>query len=125
MRRLGLWIAVVGALGSWPGRSDSPPESICTIASADRITTTSIECLSCHDGTVTESIAESHPFDVDYDAARTRSSDLRPRGALPANLVLPGGKVTCLTCHDGASTEPAKTSLPQAGSQLCFACHAL
>ncbi len=124
MRRLGLWI-VVGAFVSWPGKSDSPPQPICTISRADRITTTSAECLSCHDGTVTTSIGESHPYDVDYDGARARSSNLRPRGALPANLVLPGGKVTCTTCHDGASTEPAKTSLPLVGSQLCFACHAL
>ena len=108
----------------------------CTLARVDRYQATTRECLSCHDGMIAPARAISlpagwgpaashgdHPVDVSYDQASARNHRLRTRYALSRSLALPGGKVTCVTCHDGASREPRHTSLTMSRSALCLGCH--
>lgn len=112
--------------------------SACALGRQNRQLATTQSCLSCHDGSVAMAVNyavgaavgggmhASHPVDVDYAAAAARlPGRLQPAGSLPANLVLPGGKVTCVTCHDGASSEKAHASMPLARSRLCMGCHDL
>lgn len=111
-------------------------EKLCELRTADRARATTRSCLACHDGTVAPATAHDpagahrgsglHPVEIDYDRAAMRAgTSLLPRGALAPALVLPGGKLTCTTCHDGASRLPARTALPMSGSRLCLACHAM
>jgi predicted CXXCH cytochrome family protein len=63
---------------------------------------------------------------MSYGASQVRKPrTLVPEPALPAALVLPEGKVSCVTCHDGASGERHHTAMTMSKSTLCSACHAL
>jgi predicted CXXCH cytochrome family protein len=106
------------------------PIELCELRGADRAGTPARSCLTCHDGSVAsghlaradERGSGRHPVEVEYALAQARG-----RGALrvapAAELPLVGGKVTCTTCHDGHSREPAKVAVPMRGSALCFGCH--
>jgi predicted CXXCH cytochrome family protein len=100
----------------------------------------SIRCLSCHDGVTARETAyetasghgvmalgdtaRDHPVGVRYRAyGRERGSKLRAEGALPATVRLPGGRVSCVSCHDLYSREPKLLTVPIEGSALCFTCH--
>lgn len=92
-------------------------------------------CLSCHDGSVASNhvslarnagMERSHPVDIVYASSLARlPGKLHVRYDMPQRLVLPDGRVTCITCHDGASSEPFHVALPMNGSRLCFGCHNL
>ena len=90
--------------------------------SLDRASVESRHCLACHNGSAGPAVPlhDSHPVDRAYaDAWLQRRAGLR---AIPAlEIVLAGGRVTCTSCHDGASSFPRKTALPQA--TLCQGCH--
>ncbi len=73
-------------------------------------------CASCH----AFSVGSSHPIDVE------------PAGAVPADLPLTDGRVSCLTCHDESATEPHENRGGRRGPMLrrdpdtqglCAACH--
>jgi hypothetical protein len=110
----------------------SPRETVCELGRADRARTPSAQCLACHDGAAATGVGFAprasnlpgldHPVEVDYEAARLRSPRLRPRAALPREIVLVNGRITCTTCHDGAAQTRAHT-VPQ--EQLCTSCHEL
>jgi len=88
-------------------------------------------CLGCHEqGEAAPRIAEhaSHPWDVAYQVTRRRASPLRPApAALARGVVMPDGRVTCLSCHAAASRERFRLRLPQddgpVAERLCQACH--
>jgi len=98
-------------------------------------------CLGCHDGVnAVDAVNHAgqfgntvsvfnrnreHPIGVDYiAAARTRSdAALRSPSQLPHSVRLPGGKVSCVSCHDVYSHQPHLLSAPIEGSRLCFTCH--
>jgi len=88
----------------------------------DRSAVDSRRCLACHDGSAGPAVPlhDSHPVERSYaDAWMAQRGHLR---AIPApELVLAAGRVTCATCHAGASPHPASTALP--GSRLCQGCH--
>jgi hypothetical protein len=72
------------------------------------------DCVNCHAG---HDGHRSHPVDVDHESARfrTRGSGpgLRPAAeVVKAGVFLSEGKVTCLTCHDGASPWKYKLAIP-------------
>jgi predicted CXXCH cytochrome family protein len=142
----GLALAPVAALLLWsaPARSEmwsddalARETSACALGRTSRAQASSRGCLSCHDGLAASAVSYtfgrgsgsmhgSHPVDVDYGAAELRPGNrFRPPGALPASIVLPGGKVGCVSCHDGASPERYHTALPMDRSRLCFSCHDL
>ncbi len=111
------------------------PKSGSAIDRASRI------CLSCHDG-VTASDAghetglnrgsgylgdgdRNHPIGVPYPLSGTRHVDvpLRPAAALPETVRLPGGVVSCVSCHDLYQPDKNRLSVPIEESRLCLTCH--
>ncbi|MFQ5872243.1 MAG: cytochrome c3 family protein [Dehalococcoidia bacterium] len=82
-------------------------------------------CLECHDGALAQDVV-SHPIGMDYATSFfQRQGTLKPIGTLPSSIRLEEGRVGCASCHDTASSLPAKLALSNAGSALCFACHNL
>jgi len=77
------------------------------------------ECLACHRASIGEisslrnpqlvmvgSRLGSHSVGVRYDEAwRANPQGLRPLSSLPLSIELPGGRVTCVSCH--RPTEPS------------------
>lgn len=99
----------------------------------------SAECLSCHDGVTAGETGygsgihggdygdprRNHPIGVRYPRQGTTRTEvpLRPANALPPTIHLPGGTVSCISCHDLYNMESKRLSVPIIGSQLCFTCH--
>lgn len=103
----------------------APSAAACALEKPlDRRRTPSSACLECHDGSKALQARTGHKYDVEY--ARP-ASDLRvDPEKFNANVVLADGKVTCLTCHDPASTLPGHLAGPTSGDvdkRLCVACH--
>lgn len=105
----------------------SDPQQTCLLGKVDRARTLSSTCLSCHDGSAAPSVAfhtatsgGSHPVSVTYAFARPEVA-VRPIGPLDPLVVLPGGRVECVSCHAGDGTGPHKTVL--SFSALCTGCH--
>jgi hypothetical protein len=80
----------------------------------DAVTTRA--CLGCH----AAHAQRSHPVDVDYaDAAWKSRGDLRPLAeVVRRGLLLPDGRLECVTCHDGRSQWAAKIALPPGAPAL-------
>lgn len=125
------------------GRVPAPAPEVCELVNAMPGRTPSSSCMGCHDGTIGpvanvifpstlegfvntphDPGSSSHPVDLDYDASAQRQpGSLTPSGALPSEVVLQEGKLTCVTCHHPDSTQPFRTSLSMDASALCIACH--
>ncbi len=99
----------------------------------------SIQCLGCHssraDGAPAVGIdpqglvrhadgAVNHPIGVNYDAA-SRYGGYRSRMHLSNAILLPDGRVGCISCHQGYTQEHGKLVMSSRGSGLCFECHDL
>jgi len=100
-------------------------------------------CLTCHDGVSSREAsyqttwnsgggsigdrARNHPIGVPYPRGGRRHAEvpLRHSANLPAQVRLPGGNVSCLSCHDLYSPGPNRLSVPIERSHLCLACHML
>ena len=91
----------------------------CKLLDAGSQTLTTQDCLSCHGagGTGTQ-LHRMHSIDVPVRArlasrpgagSSMRSADEVVR----RGLLLPGGAVTCVTCHDGNSTMTYRLVIPQ------------
>lgn len=98
-------------------------------------------CLACHDGVnATESQnmtggnrrggyignrTGNHPVGVRYPKGARRGSGaaMRPASLLPKEVRLPGGMVSCVSCHDLYARERHLLTVPLDGSALCFTCH--
>jgi predicted CXXCH cytochrome family protein len=98
-------------------------------------------CLACHDGVNAPDAAyetgvmrdrgflgdksRNHPIGVPYPNAGTRGVEvpLRPAALLPDAIALPGGYVSCTSCHNLYAPEAKRLSVPIEGSRLCFTCH--
>jgi predicted CXXCH cytochrome family protein len=65
-----------------------------------------------------------HGQGVLYAAAQERGAlRLRRPEALPAAVVLTNGRVTCTTCHDGASDAPHHLARAGTFANVCVSCH--
>ncbi len=95
----------------------------------------SIECLSCHDGTISREtafsvrsgdfqhgIGLSHPVGVEYPEG-SLAKDFFPRGSLPEEVPLFNGRVGCLSCHNPYGDQKNLLSKDNIGSSLCLTCH--
>ena len=98
-------------------------------------------CLTCHDGVTAPDTAyetswnrgsgylgdkgRNHPIGVRYPHAEARRRDppLRPAALLPEAVRLPGGMISCLSCHNLYATDPKHLTVPIEGSRLCMTCH--
>ncbi len=102
----------------------------------------SAECLSCHDGSIgsrsdvgvgywrhsVDFFSQDrgvHPIGVNYRRAAMKDRKLRPPEALPSEIRLVDGKVSCISCHDPYSSRPMRLSMDNRGSRLCGGCHLL
>lgn len=66
----------------------------------------------------------SHPVGVSYQKA-VAFGGYRPQRSVERKLLLPGGKVGCVSCHGGYQKEHGKLLVAMAGSALCMECHDL
>lgn len=102
----------------------SADDGTCTLGRVDRATTTSATCIACHDGTVAPPVALHgdlngvHPVGVAYGLGRPEAA-LRRYGPRNPRLVLPRGRVECVTCHSVRDAGPHWT----VSGDLCTACH--
>ena len=99
------------------------------------------KCLACHDGVSASDRSSTtplnrglgslgdksrnHPVGVEYPEHPTPGAAvrLRPASSLPARVRLPGGRVSCVSCHDLYSAGRHRLSVPVEESTLCFTCH--
>jgi hypothetical protein len=100
------------------------PAPLCSLETGVDRTAPSSGCTSCHTSTTGSFDHGGHRVDIAYEPY---GKDLRPnpleRGV---NVVLPGGRITCLTCHDPQSKLPDHLAAPISGpveKRLCTACH--
>ncbi len=99
----------------------------------------SIQCLGCHsanaDGGPVVGIdpqglvrhadgAMNHPIGINYETA-ARYGGYRSRMQLSKAIMLPDGRVGCVSCHQGYTQEHGKLVIASQGSGLCFECHDL
>jgi predicted CXXCH cytochrome family protein len=105
-------------------------------SAGDGIDDVSQQCLGCHDGAVASSAEtvrapgigtrrESHPLGIAYPPRPRpgREGTFRPAASLDARLILTGGRIGCLTCHDIYSGRESPPVLPNDESRLCSQCH--
>ncbi len=101
------------------------------------------KCLGCHDGvTAGDSVngtdragarsgyghdQKNHPIGIPYRTTGRNQSDtqLRPVSMLPAEIRLPQGRVSCVSCHNLYAKTPKLLSAPIEESHLCFTCHSM
>lgn len=98
----------------------------------------SLQCLSCHEnksdamgvrmgqnGVLYHNSGEAnHPIGVRYPAY-ANISNLRPKSDLPKVILLPDGKLGCVSCHQVYKKEHGKLVMSNQGSALCLQCHNL
>ena len=96
----------------------------------------SSHCISCHGDTVQTGRPGSryadyilahgastmkHPIGFDYDA--NPGQRYRSRATLNENILLPDGKLSCVTCHQAYGDGHGKLVMSNRGSSLCYQCH--
>ena len=64
----------------------------------------------------------NHPIDVDYRAA-SRYGGYRPMNLVDKAVMLPGGRVSCVSCHAGYASEHGRIVATR--RPLCQECHDL
>jgi hypothetical protein len=88
------------------------------------------DCISCHDGSVASSISSctvecgfsgSHSILKAYPPARNRKNYASRAEVESQGIRLPGGMVTCISCHD--LKNPARLHLAVETVRLCGICH--
>jgi len=98
----------------------------------------SLQCMSCHDEQADtnqvgidpqglmrhKSSSINHPIGKSYQAAISYGG-YRPMDQLPKAIVLPDGKIGCISCHVGYSKEHGGLVVPKGQSELCLICHDL
>jgi len=96
----------------------------------------SLQCMGCHNtagdargvqvtstGVVRhESGGANHPIGINYPLM---SGSFKPRSLLPKAIWLPGGKLSCVSCHEPYKKQHGKLTVTNDGSLLCTQCHAL
>lgn len=99
----------------------------------------SLQCMQCHaknanprlvtgvdrNGVVRHaSQSMNHPIGASYGKAG-KFGGYRPRSALDPKLLLPEGKLSCVSCHEGYKLKHGKLVITKEHSALCYACHDL
>jgi len=98
----------------------------------------SLQCISCHENSSSltgvrigangilhhNNGQANHPIGQRYPEF-SRNADLHPRSALPEVILLPDGKISCVSCHQVYKQEHGKLVMSNKGSALCLQCHNL
>ena len=115
--------AATAAMDAGPAAAPAAPQ--CALETGVDRTAPSSVCTACHASATSSFDHGGHRVDVMYEPMPGK--DLRPnpleRGV---NVVLPGGRITCLTCHDPQSKLLDHLAAPVGGpveKRLCVACH--
>ncbi len=92
-------------------------------------------CLECHDGVTArdgsvggKGMADpgtNHPVGIEYATGRDAEVTLRSPSELPHSVRLPGGRVSCVSCHNLYAGHDRLLTVPLERSTLCFTCHRL
>ncbi|MEO5331411.1 MAG: cytochrome c3 family protein [Magnetococcus sp. YQC-5] len=100
----------------------------------------SLQCMGCHEdkgGSTTQLLrvglessgimrhmgtSLSHPIGRVYSKSITFGG-YRPEHRLPSVVLLPDGKVSCVSCHEGYSKKHGGLTVDNKGSALCLTCH--
>ena len=105
---------------------------------SDLIDEVSLACLDCHDGTVSIDVVSSirpvsgfvshgggvsHPIGSMYEKKAARDSSYSPVSLLPPQILLPEGRLGCVSCHAPYKEKHGSLVIAREGSRLCFACH--
>ena len=64
----------------------------------------------------------NHPIGHRYSDSFMKGR-YKPEAIVAQRLVLPDGRLSCITCHRGYSKEHGKLRVSKRGSALCFECH--
>ena len=64
----------------------------------------------------------NHPVGMLYERSISYGG-YRRVAQIPKEVLLPTGKVSCISCHHGYSDNHGKLVMDNNGSKLCFACH--
>jgi predicted CXXCH cytochrome family protein len=97
----------------------------------------SLQCIACHENesdalgirmgknniVLHNSGGANHPIGMRYPANPGRDVNLRPKGALPRAILLPDGRMSCVSCHQVYKKDHGKLVMPNEGSALCLQCH--
>jgi predicted CXXCH cytochrome family protein len=79
------------------------------------------DCISCHDGSLGKDVRTqtmgTHKVDVYYIKKKGYNSRLDRR------IILPEGKVTCISCHNPYKNERGRLVMSNERSSLCLSCH--
>ncbi len=110
--------------------------------------TASLLCLSCHDGVTASDVFTSahstqfarqlgssqlgsgtlsgHPIGIKYPVAEPKYRSINAV-TTDGRILLPDGRVQCISCHDPHNTgrHPGMLVQSNSGSRLCLACHRL
>jgi predicted CXXCH cytochrome family protein len=66
----------------------------------------------------------NHPIGANY-ANAVKFGGYRPESKISKKIMLVGGLVSCVSCHEGYSKTHGKLVVPGGSSALCFECHDL
>jgi predicted CXXCH cytochrome family protein len=105
---------------------------------AQRLDHYSRQCLECHgEYDISDTVAidrsgllrhgsggVSHPIGIDYSLA-ARKGLYREASELTEQILLPDGKLGCVSCHRGYAKEHGALVTGSRGRGLCMECHAL
>ena len=117
--------ADAGTAAADAGAAAVPAAPLCSLETGVDRTAPSSGCTACHTSTTGSFDHGGHRVEVVYEPSYGKELRQNPleRGV---NVVLPGGRITCLTCHDPQSKLPDHLAAPIGGpveKRLCTACH--
>lgn len=99
----------------------------------------SAECMSCHENNGNVNLVTSidqqgvirhaggsapHPIGSEYEKA-ARFGGYRNMTLLSKNIILPNGKMSCISCHQGYTQKHGAIVEVSSGNTLCYECHDL
>ena len=97
----------------------------------------SIQCMACHDKSAeplpvraagisgaTGTAARNHPVGRRY-ADSIGFGGYRPASGLPEGILLPDGRLSCVSCHVGYSERHGALVMDNRADRLCRSCHEL
>lgn len=98
----------------------------------------SLHCMGCHGGQAgPEAVSvgrngllrhasgsANHPIGKRYRES-SKSGGFHPEGRLSKKILLPDGKISCVSCHQAYKKDHGKLVMSNRGSALCLECHNL